>query len=101
LARPGRPSALLIGGGSLTEPALQAIRELEIRVPQDLSVIAFDDTPSAQGFDPALTVVKQPLERTAGTGLDRLMAEIERPGEKAAQTGLASELVVRGSCRAI
>jgi len=101
LARPGRPSALLIGGGSLTEPALQAIRELEIRVPQDLSVIAFDDTPSAQGFDPALTVVKQPLERTAGTGLDRLMAEIERPGEKAAQTGLAPELVVRGSCRAI
>ena len=41
--------------------ALAAARELDLRVPHDVSVVGWDDSPSARGSDPALTTISQSL----------------------------------------
>ena len=43
--------------------AMWAFRESGLRIPEDLSVVGFDDIPAAAFADPSLTTVRQPLER--------------------------------------
>ena len=69
LARPERPTALFCISDVLALGAVQAARELGLRVPEDLSVVGFDDVEYAVMGHPRLTTVRQPcyeLGRTAG-----------------------------------
>jgi len=56
-----RPTALLAMSDQLALGALAAARKLNLRVPYDLSVLGWDDSPSARASDPALTTVSQSL----------------------------------------
>lgn len=56
-----RPTAVLAMSGELAAGALAAARQLNLRVPRDLSVLGWDDSPSARAGDPALTTVGQSL----------------------------------------
>ncbi|XVV05239.1 LacI family DNA-binding transcriptional regulator [Actinosynnema sp. CA-248983] len=78
-----RPTALLCASDELAFGALQAAHELGLRVPQDVSVVGFDDVPFAEHSDPPLTTVRQPLTekgRRAGELALRLL-DGGRPGE--------------------
>ncbi|MFR4561321.1 MAG: substrate-binding domain-containing protein [Flavonifractor plautii] len=69
LARPERPTALFCISDVLALGAVQAARELGLRVPEDLSVVGFDDVERRDG-PPQATTVRQPcyeLGRTAGS----------------------------------
>ncbi|WP_158846311.1 LacI family DNA-binding transcriptional regulator [Saccharothrix deserti] len=91
-----RPTALLCASDELAFGALQAVRDLGLRVPADVSVIGFDDVPAAEHADPPLTTVRQPLAekgRHAGELALRLLNG-GRPGEP---TRLAVSLVSRDS----
>jgi DNA-binding LacI/PurR family transcriptional regulator len=73
---------------------LKAAREAGLAVPGELSVVGFDDAPSAAEATPPLTTVRQPLlekGRTAG----RLV--VEGAGVGASEVLLPVELLVRGS----
>lgn len=61
LAQAPRPTALLCASDELAFGALQAIRDIGLAVPEDVSVTGFDDVPAAQHADPPLTTVRQPL----------------------------------------
>ena len=56
-----RPTAVLAMSDELAIGALDAARELKLRVPHDLSIIGWDDLPNARASDPALTTISQSL----------------------------------------
>lgn len=62
LSRPPdeRPTALFVGNNEMTVGAVLAARELGLRIPEDLSIVGFDDSRWARTMQPALTVVAQP-----------------------------------------
>jgi DNA-binding LacI/PurR family transcriptional regulator len=85
--------------------AIRAIQECGLRVPQDISVLGFDDIPGAAFHTPSLTTVRQPLNRmgevAAQTLLERIEGNKEYPGEIAIEPELAvreSTAQAPGSC---
>jgi DNA-binding LacI/PurR family transcriptional regulator len=91
-----RPTALLCMSDEIALAALAAAHRHGLRVPGDLSIVGFDDTPPARWAEPGLTTVRQNLVRKgqlAGELALRLLAG-ERPPEPAT---LDVELVVRDS----
>ncbi|MEV7122360.1 LacI family DNA-binding transcriptional regulator [Kitasatospora griseola] len=97
LTRDDRPTAIFAGNDLQALGVYEAARELGLRVPQDLSVVGFDDLPLARWVGPPLTTVRQPLVEMAETAA-RLAVELGR-GEHPAATrvDLATSLVVRAS----
>jgi LacI family transcriptional regulator len=84
--------------------ALKAIRDADLRVPQDVALIGFDDVPIASAVEPALTTVRQPIERMGSMAADLLLSLLESPpgeGAPAHRIILPVKLVVRDSCGAL
>ncbi len=78
--------------------AIRAIRESGLRVPEDVSVVGFDDIASAAYQNPGLTTVRQPLYEMGQRAADTLVARMERPDQPVPRTiSLEPSLVVRGT----
>lgn len=77
--------------------AMNAIRESGRRIPQDVSVIGFDDIPIAKISNPTLTTVRQPLREMGTQAAKLLLRRIEDPTEKPPDVSMAPELIVRES----
>jgi DNA-binding LacI/PurR family transcriptional regulator len=78
--------------------AIRALREAALRVPDDVSIIGFDDIPLASYFDPPLTTIRQPTAE-AGTKAVRVLVEtIQNPERTQEQISVQARLVERASC---
>jgi DNA-binding LacI/PurR family transcriptional regulator len=77
--------------------ALHALRRAGRRVPEDVAVIGFEDSPLARHTEPKLTTVRQPVEAMGTRMATELLALISRGGEEPTQTVLPTELVIRDS----
>jgi DNA-binding LacI/PurR family transcriptional regulator len=78
--------------------AIRAIREAGLRVPEDVSVVGFDDIASAAYQNPGLTTVRQPLYEMGQRAADTLVARMERPDQPMPRTiSLEPSLIVRGT----
>ena len=77
--------------------AIRAIQEQGFRVPQDISVIGFDDIPGAAFNNPSLTTVRQPLNRMGEVAAQSLLDRIEGKKEYPHEIAIEPELVVRES----
>jgi LacI family transcriptional regulator len=89
------PTAIFASNNVLGEAVLGAVRDSGLRVPEDISVLMFDDVPWAGLTTPPVTVVSQPA-RQMGDEAARLVLSPERlPGTRL----LPYELVIRQSCR--
>jgi LacI family transcriptional regulator len=76
----------------------EAIRARGLRIPQDVSVIGFDDIPLAAQLHPGLTTVRQPLVEMGRLATQRLLRTIEEELEEPpGYIELPTELVVRDS----
>jgi DNA-binding LacI/PurR family transcriptional regulator len=97
LGRPDRPTAIFAGNDLQALGVYQAAREAGLRIPDDLSVVGFDDLPVAALVDPPMTTVHQPLVEMAFAATELALA-IGR-GETPPQVGLelATTLTVRRS----
>ena len=97
LARTPRPTAIFASSDLQAIGVYQAAREVGLRIPEDLSVVGFDDLPVAAWINPPLTTVHQPLTEMAATATEIALAA--HRGEPATQVGveLATTLVVRDS----
>jgi LacI family transcriptional regulator len=60
--------------------AIRALREAKLRVPDDVSVVGFDDIQSAAYQNPALTTVRQPLREMGRIAAETLLRRIRHPG---------------------
>ncbi|MEU2308575.1 LacI family DNA-binding transcriptional regulator [Streptomyces misionensis] len=98
LRRPDRPTAIFAGNDLQALGLYEAARELGLRIPEDLSVVGFDDLPVARWVGPPLTTVRQPLTEMAEAAA-RLVLELGSAQEERAATRLelATSLVVRSS----
>ncbi len=92
-------TAVLCAGFYLTMSLIDLLRDLQLHVPEDLSLISFDDPPSAAYVTPALTTIKQPLytlgERAVHRVLPLLSGSDAEPG---GVERLPVDLIVRASC---
>lgn len=83
LSQKQRPTAIFCGGDIMAMGAICAADEMGLRVPQDISVIGYDNVRNARYFTPALTTVHQPKERLGETAfdmlLDRIISKREEP----------------------
>jgi len=77
--------------------AIRAIQEKGLRVPQDISVMGFDDIPGAAYHTPSLTTVRQPLNRMGEVAAQTLLERIEGKKEYPPEIAIEPELVVRES----
>lgn len=77
--------------------AIRALREAKLRVPQDVSVVGFDDIQSAAYQNPALTTVRQPLREMGRIAAETLLERIRRSGQDAhrGEIVVEPELIVR------
>jgi LacI family transcriptional regulator len=79
---------------------LRAARRCGRGVPEDLSIVGYDNVPMSAWLDPALTTVNQPVRDMAGTAL-RMLLELSRgEGPAATRVDLVTELVIRDSTSA-
>lgn len=69
-----RPTAIFAANDSMALGVMVAAARLGVRVPDELSVVGFDDAPAASVVWPRLTTVSQPLERMAAAAVDLLLA---------------------------
>jgi LacI family transcriptional regulator len=79
--------------------AIKALREAGLRVPQDVSVVGFDDVESAAFQNPGLTTVRQPLRTMGALAAQTVLQQIGAPAltTHAQQIVVDPELVVRES----
>src|SRR5258707_2327987 len=77
--------------------AIWALREAGLRVPQDVSVVGFDDIPGAAFANPGLTTVRQPLLRMGQIAAQTLIDRIEERGTYLPEIAIEPEFVVRQS----
>lgn len=91
------PTAIFAANDLSAFGTIAAVREAGLRVPDDISVIGFDDIPMAAQVHPALTTIRQPFQQMARAAVNTLLASIDGIDASAARTTLPAELVVRHS----
>lgn len=96
LEGPEPPTAVLALSDQLALGALMSAREHRVSVPEDLSVVGFDDAPPGRTSHPPLTTVAQPL-RERGTAAGRAMRALLQGEAAQAPEPFATSLVVRRS----
>lgn len=97
LAQPQRPTAVFVGNDLMGMGALSAAHEAGIRVPQDMSLIGFDDIELAHFTSPALTTIAQPKDRIGVAAVDMLLERIQGGRVEARKVLFQPELIVRHS----
>jgi LacI family transcriptional regulator len=100
LALPDPPTAIFAGSDEQAFGATEAARVSGRRVPDDLSVVGFDDLPMSRWASPPLTTVGQPLAEMGRTAAEMLLAVLEGRDLHTRRVELATELRVRASTAA-
>ncbi len=97
-----RPSALVCSNDCVALGAMRAASELHLRIPDDLSIVGFDDMEASAMVTPPLTTVRVPVAAIGRQAIRQLMIQIQAgvPADaRGTCTRLMPELVVRGSTR--
>ncbi|MDB5248114.1 MAG: LacI family transcriptional regulator [Segetibacter sp.] len=91
--------AVLFGTNYLASNGLEAINALQIKVPEDIAVISFDDSPIFRLISPTITAVAQPIENIAEAVIKRLMTCLYDPiaNSKTETIVLETEFIIRNS----
>jgi LacI family transcriptional regulator len=91
------PTAIFAFNDPLAIGAMQAVLARGLRVPEDVSIVGFDDTAECELVTPALTTVRQPLAEMGRMGVSLLMRLLENRSFEALHVELATALIVRAS----
>ena len=98
LLKTGTPfTGLLVANDQMALGALRALHERGLNLPEDVSVIGFDDIPEAAFLEPPLTTVRQDFGSLARQSLEQLKNCIEQPQAPRQRTMMIPELIVRAS----
>ena len=97
MALPSPPTAIVAGNDLIAIGAITALKRLGKRVPEDLSVIGFDDIPMAELYDPPLTTIAQPLYEMGAHAMRAILDRIHDPALPGTSTTFATPLIVRRS----
>jgi len=101
LSLPMPPTAVFAGNDEMAVGVYQAVRRAGLRVPEDLSIVGFDDAPIATRIWPTLTTVRLPIRHMGRTAVQLLISNHDPVAmEPPVATSVMPSLIVRGSTAA-
>jgi DNA-binding LacI/PurR family transcriptional regulator len=92
-------TAVICASDALALGAVRAARRLRLSVPDDLSVVGFDDSLYMTATEPPLTTLRQPIQAMAAAAVESLHAQVHGLSVPMAESTFAPELIVRGSTK--
>lgn len=95
-----RPDAVFIANDMMAYGAMRALREANLRIPEDVAIVGFDDIPASSKTVPPLTTVRQAIAPMGSKAADLLINMIESGTITMQKVIMDTELVVRESCGA-
>jgi LacI family transcriptional regulator len=101
LTTANRPSAIFAANDVSAIATMAAARALGLSIPDDLSVVGFDNVPESALCDPPLTTIEQPIRQMGVEAVQLLIGLIDERADLVTHRMLPTRLVVRGSCRSI
>ena len=99
LTLPDRPTAIFAANDLTAIRTIEVATELGLRVPEDLSVVGFDNVPESALCTPALTTISQPLREMGTAALDLLVRILQGREVESTHVRLPTAMVERGSCK--
>ncbi|MBX9243765.1 LacI family DNA-binding transcriptional regulator [Actinotalea ferrariae] len=99
LTMPDRPTAIFAANDLSALRTMDVARDLGLQVPDDLSVIGFDNVPESAMTTPSLTTINQPIQRMGSEAIELLVGLMDGTAGPSTHITLSTELVERGSCR--
>jgi LacI family transcriptional regulator len=94
---PDPPTAIFACSDEQAFGVAEAARVTGRRVPEDVSIVGFDDIPISRWFSPPLTTVRQPLAEMGRIAVEMLATKIQGGEPRGRQVELATELIIRSS----
>ena len=91
------PTAIFAGSDEQAFGVVEAARLTRRRIPEELSIVGFDDLPMSRWMSPPLTTVRQPLAEMGRIAAEMLLSMIEQREHRGRRVELATELIVRSS----
>jgi LacI family transcriptional regulator len=101
LGLPDRPTAIFAANDVSAIQTMNVARELGISVPDQLSVVGFDNIPESVLADPALTTIDHAIQDQGFEAALMLIRLIDEPGTGQTDVRLPTRLIIRQSCRAV
>jgi len=92
------PTAFFCYNDDTAIGVISALKLRGYRIPEDFSVIGFDDIPFANNITPALTTIRQPRTQIGELAMEQLLDQLTGKGATTLETLLHGDLVVRESC---
>lgn len=96
-----RPTALFAANDVSATAAMDVAREMGLLVPEDLSIVGFDNIPESVLTEPPLTTVSQPIRQMGVVAIEMLIRLISGEIPEVTHVTLPTDLVVRGTTRAL
>lgn len=93
------PDGVFCANDIMAMGALDAARDLGVKVPEQLSIIGFDDIPASAWSAYSLTTVRQPVNRMVDASIKLMLERIERPETKPVSHFIPGDLIRRSSAR--
>ncbi len=91
------PTAIFAANDSMALGCIGAVRERDMKIPNDISLVGFDDIPLASIVQPGLTTLRQPVAQIAQAAVHELMLRIQDQPGRRQRIEFPSEFVTRGS----
>jgi LacI family transcriptional regulator len=95
------PTAFIMANDSMAIGAYKAIQEKGLRIPENISIIGFNDISTAQYIVPALTTIRVHTDFISQTAIDLLMERIKEERKLSKKVIVPTKLVIRESCKKI
>jgi LacI family transcriptional regulator len=94
-------TAFFVGNDTMAVGAYKAISEAGLKVPDDISIVGFNDQPSAKYMIPSLTTIRIPSEYLGNAAVDLLLENINGSREYNKKIIIPTEFKIRESCKKI
>jgi LacI family transcriptional regulator len=95
------PTAIFASNDVMAFGVMEAVRDRGLRIPEDISIVGFDNIPQAEHVSPQLTTVQQPLADMGREATRMLLALVQEPARPYRRVELPTQLIVRASTRAL
>jgi LacI family transcriptional regulator len=95
-----KPDAIFTASDIMALGAMRAVRDMGLRVPEDIAFVGFDDLPLASLSNPPLTTVHQPISEFGEKAVEMLIDLIENGIKPPRRIIMDTDLVIRDSCGA-
>ena len=92
------PSAIFYANDSMAMGGMEAIHEMGLRIPEDISIIGFDDIEISSYLQPALTTVRLPIGAMSSSATNTLINAIQNGTDYCARYTIPVDLIDRQSC---